>query len=150
VRRVRHAEAGDLSDLEALYAHLNPARPLLTTDDARRILDEILENRAFHLFVCHADGQMVSSCILALIPNLMHGGRPHALIENVVTHADHRRKSHGRAVIQAALDHAWEQRAYQVMLLSGRKDPSVRAFYESCGFETGLKTGYLARSPWES
>ncbi len=42
---------------------------------------------------------MVATCTLVVIPNLTRGGTPYALIENVVTHTDHRNKGYwqGRA-----------------------------------------------------
>lgn len=146
MRTVCLAEAKDLPPLEELYLHLNPERPSLAPNVADQILAQILSTPGLRLFVCFANDQLVASAMLALVPNLMRGGRPHALLESVVTHADFRRQGHGRAVVQAALDAAWAANAHHVML-SGRKDPAVQRFYESCGFEVGLKTGYVARSP---
>jgi GNAT superfamily N-acetyltransferase len=85
--------------------------------------------------------------MLAFVPNLMRGGRPHAFMENVVTHKDHRNKGHGQAVVKAALEFAWERNAHQVLLFSARADPIVRAFYENCGFENGRKAGYFILNP---
>jgi hypothetical protein len=34
-----------------------------------------------------------------------------------------------------------------VLLQSGRKDPRVHRFYKSCGFEPGVRIGYVARRP---
>jgi len=78
--------------------------------------------------------------MLATIPNLMRGGRPHALLENVVTHRAHRRKGYGRAVVEAALQAAWNANAHHVLLMTGRTNPGVRKFYERCGFEANVKT----------
>jgi hypothetical protein len=52
--------------------------------------------------------------MLITAPNLLRGGRPHGMIENVVTH---------RAAIGAALDEAWQRGCRQVLLQSGRADP---------------------------
>lgn len=147
MRVVRLATPSDLAPLQQLYAHLNPHRPPLPSEAAERIFDRILTSPGCHLFVCSVDGALVATCMLATVPNLMHGGRPHALLENVVTHPDHRRQGHGRAVVGAALSAAWTEGAHHVLLMTGRKDPGVRRFYESCGFELGIKAGYVARSP---
>ncbi|MBS7810661.1 GNAT family N-acetyltransferase [Roseococcus pinisoli] len=147
MRRVRTAVASDLGALQALYLHLNPARPDLPPETAARILGEILARPDCHLFVAFSGGTLVASCMLGTMPNLMRGGRPYALLENVVTHADHRRQGHARAVVEAALAAAWGAGAYQVYLLTARTNPAVRLFYESCGFETGRKAGYVASSP---
>lgn len=42
---------------------------------------------------------LVCSCTMAVIPNLTRGLRPYGRIENVVTHADHRRQGYGRCVL---------------------------------------------------
>ncbi len=145
--RARLAAAEDLGPLEALYAHLNPDRPALAPATARRIFDDILSSPACSLFVCEVGGMLVASCMLATVPNLMRGGRPHALLENVVTHPAHRRQGHGSAVVRAALAAAWQAGAHHVMLMSGRPDPGVRLFYESCGFALRVKAGFVARAP---
>ena len=37
--------------------------------------------------------------------------------------------------------------AVEVLLQSGRKNPRVHRFYESCGFEPGVRTAYVANRP---
>jgi hypothetical protein len=49
--------------------------------------------------------------------------------------------------VRAALAAAWTKDCYHVLLQSGRADPRVHRFYESCGFEPGLRIGYVARRP---
>lgn len=149
MRETRRAEAGDLAVLLDLYRHLNPDMPKLTDARAREIWADTLSRKGVAVFVSTVQGKIVSSCLLATVPNLMRGGSPYALIENVVTHSDFRRQGHGRATICAALQAAWEQGCRQVMLLTGRgrRDPGVLGFYESCGFERDLKTGLVARRP---
>lgn len=147
MRVVRTAVACDLGRLLALYDHLNPDRPVLAPEDAERIFGEILARPGCHLFLAELDGELVASCMLGLLPNLMRGGRPYALLENVVAHAAHRRQGHAGAVVRAALERAWEAGAHQVYLLTSRPDPVVRPFYESCGFALGVKAGYVATRP---
>jgi GNAT superfamily N-acetyltransferase len=147
MRAVRPAISSDLASLEELYFHLNPNRPPLSRETAERIFDQILTRSDCHLFVSAVDDTLVATCMLATVPNLMRGGQPHALLENVVTHPAYRRQGYGRAVVMAALTAAWETGAHHVLLMSGREDPGVRRFYESCGFESGVKAGYVARSP---
>ncbi len=64
-----------------------------------------------------------------------------------MTHPACRGHGHGRAVVAAALAEAWARDCYHVLLQSGRKDPRVHRFYETCGFEPGVRTGYVARRP---
>jgi len=90
-------------------------------------------------------GQLISTCTLAVIPNLPHGGRPYAQIENVVTHTDFRGRGYGKALITHVLQLAWQENCYKVLLMTGKRE--AHSFYESCGFIKGDKTGFVARPP---
>ena len=68
------------------------------------------------------------------------------LIENVVTHREHRNKGWGKAVLKHALAHAWSAGCYKVMLLTGRKEESVFRFYEGAGFSRHGKQAFVARA----
>ncbi|HEU0216334.1 MAG TPA: GNAT family N-acetyltransferase [Stellaceae bacterium] len=114
---------------------------------AERIWAEILARDGVTVFVVEAGPRLAATCMLITAPNLLRGGRGHAFLENVVTHRDFRGQGYGRAVVQAALAKAWSEDCYHVLLQSGRTDPRVRRFYESCGFEPGVRIGYVARRP---
>ncbi len=149
MRVTRRAEPDDLAPLMELYLHLNPETPRLDHARAQEIWTDMLSRKGVAVFVSTLEAQIVSTCILATVPNLMRGGRPHALIENVVTHPGYRRQGHGRATIIAALQAAWDESCHHVMLLTGRvhRHLSVSSFYESCGFERDIKIGFIARRP---
>jgi GNAT superfamily N-acetyltransferase len=49
-------------------------------------------------------------------------------------------------VMQAAVDHAWSNGCYKVMLMTGRPDPAVLRFYEACGFQRGKTAFQIRRS----
>jgi len=116
-------------------------------DRAERIWLETLERDGIAVFVADARERLVATCTLITAPNLLRGGRGHGFIENVVTHHEFRGQGYGRAVVRAALDRAWAEDCFHVLLQSGRADPRVHRFYESCGFEPGARTGYVARRP---
>ena len=149
MRTTRRAEAGDLASVLRLYRHLNPDMPMLPHARAKAIWDDTLSCKGVTVFVTVVEDEIISTCLLATVPNLMRGGSPHALIENVVTHAAFRRQGHGRATIAAALAAAWAQGCRQVTLVTGRgrRDPGVLTFYESCGFRQGVKAGFVAMRP---
>ena len=81
------------------------------------------------------------------IRDLTRACRPYGVIENVVTHAQHRNRGHGKALLSHALAVAWSQGCYKVMLLTGRTDPSVHRLYTRAGFRSGIKVGYMAYPP---
>jgi GNAT superfamily N-acetyltransferase len=143
---VRGIRAGELDALLELYKHLHAKdEPLPGHTEVCKVWEAMLASPMMHCFVIEHDGLLVSSCVLTIIPNLSRGARPYGLIENVVTHGDYRQRGLGSAVLRHTLEVAWREDCYKVMLLTGRNDPAVHRFYKRAGFESGVKTGYVAR-----
>jgi GNAT superfamily N-acetyltransferase len=143
----RLAHEDDLGALLALFAASDVSRSAEPAERAERIWAETLAREGLAVFVSEAESSIVATCMLITAPNLLRGGQQHGVIENVATHPDFQGRGHGRAVIAAALDEAWKRDCYHVLLQSGRADPGVHHFYESCGFVPGLRTAYCARRP---
>ncbi|HEY0963565.1 MAG TPA: GNAT family N-acetyltransferase [Pseudomonadales bacterium] len=144
---IRALQKHDLDQLLALYEHLNPAdRALPPRPQVDAIWDELLASPRYRYFGGFIGDQLLCSCTLTVIPNLTRGCAPYGLIENVVTHVDHRNKGHGKALLARAVDAAWSDGCYKVMLMTSRKDPAVHAFYRSAGFDGGDKTAYVMRA----
>jgi GNAT superfamily N-acetyltransferase len=142
---IRTVERHELSALLDLYRHLHVTDAPLPADDVLcQVWDEILQDPKVSVFVAALDGALVASCTLTLIPNLTRGARPYGLIENVVAHPVHRRKGLGTRVLRHALQVAWEQNCYKVMLLTSSKSEGTLRFYEQAGFRRGIKTGFVA------
>ncbi len=135
----------DLPNLIDLYSHLSPTDAPIDPITAETRLSEIAAIPFSHVFGGWYQGVLATSCTLFSLPNLSRGGKPYALIENVVTHADHRQRGYGRAVLQHATQHAFDQGCYKVMLLTGVSAPETLAFYQSAGFEQ-TKTGFQIRN----
>jgi GNAT superfamily N-acetyltransferase len=145
---LRHIEPHELQELLGLYRHLHAEdAPLPSDRELQRLWQEILANPLLHYLVAQIDGRIVATCTLAIIPNLTRGARPYGLIENVVTHPDYRRRGLGKRLLKYALEIAWEQRCYKVMLMTGRKTSAVLGFYESVGFDGSAKSAFVVRNP---
>lgn len=143
---VRSIRADELDALLELYKHLHAKDdPLPQREQVCSVWQSMLSNPGLHCFVIEHGGRLVSSCTLAIVPNLTRAARPYGLIENVVTHAEYRQRGLGTAVLRHALHTAWQANCYKVMLLTGRKDPAVHRFYENAGFRGNEKAGYIAR-----
>ena len=149
MRKVRRAELSDFSSLARLYVYLNPSTPVLENPKAPEIWSDILANPNVAVFVAVLGGELVASCTLITAPNLMRQGTPNGFLENVVTHGDHRRQGHGRAVTEAALGEAWERGCTEVALFTGRAraNPSVLDFYAKCGLREEGKAALIAQRP---
>lgn len=141
---IRAAHASDLEGLLKLYPHLNPSDEAISLDLAASRLGEINQLRGSAVLLGLLGTELVASCTLIVIPNLTRGGKPYALIENVVTDALHRGRGYGTRILHAAVAAAWEAGCYKVMLLTGSKQPSTLKFYANAGFEQS-KTGFQMR-----
>jgi GNAT superfamily N-acetyltransferase len=142
---IRTAGPGDLTALLALYRDLNPNDSTLSGDTAETRYAAMLSHPGLSVFLGVAAGEPVATVTLLIIPNLTRAARPYGLIENVVTRESHRGKGYGRAVIRHAIDVAFNEDCYKVMLLTGRQRESVHRFYESCGFAQN-KAGFQIRN----
>lgn len=143
----RRAVSTDLPSLLELYRASEVSVPPDSAEKAEAIWARILGSEGTRLFVSDADDRIAATSMLIVAPNLLRRGRQHAFLENVVTHPDYRGRGHGRAVVAVALAEAWASDCHHVLLQSGREDPRVHEFYARCGFEPGLRIGYVARRP---
>jgi GNAT superfamily N-acetyltransferase len=142
---IRPARPGDLPGVLALYRQLNPGDPVPGIADAEAAWSALLTSGLTTTFVADVAGQLVSTCTLAIVPNLSRGARPYGVIENVVTDAGHRRSGLGRAVLHAAIARAWEANCYKVHLATGSRRESTLRFYEGAGFRKNAKTYFEIR-----
>jgi GNAT superfamily N-acetyltransferase len=147
---IRKLNVDDLNQLLELYVHLIPNDDPLPEKDAVCSIWSSICGNSDRLYFGVFEERMVSTCNLTIIPNLTRGCRPYGLIENVVTHADHRRKGYGKAVLDHALNYAKDRNCYKVMLLTGSKKEETYRFYESVGFDRHTKQGFVIRFPHSS
>jgi GNAT superfamily N-acetyltransferase len=143
----RLAQTSDLTSLLELYQFSEVSPSVEPKARAEQIWAEMLSHEGVAVFVSSVDDKIVATCMLITAANLLRAGRQHGFLENVVTHPESWSQGHGRAMVRAALAAAWTKDCYHVLLQSGRADPRVRRFYESCGFEPGLRIGFVARCP---
>ncbi len=140
IRPIKHDE---LSELLRLYSFLNPEDPPLSEDIAKDAWDTIFADKNLNYFVALIDSKIVASCMLAIIPNLTRGGRPFAVMQNVVTDPAYRGRGIASELLSFANEFAWEQKCYQVLLQTGR--PETHDFYRKVGFQDDVKTGFVIK-----
>ena len=140
---IRAAEKGDLQALLELYIHLhdNPYPEL----DARieDIWARIMGDRNHHILLGYVEQKLVASCVLVLVENLTHRQRPYALIENVITHPDYRKRGYGLRILSAAKEIAVENGCYKIMLMTGSKQENTLNFYRQAGYNSNDKTAFI-------
>ena len=143
----RLASASDLSSLLALFEASEVSAAAQPRERAESIWRDTLAQRGTYVFVSDDGDRIAATCMLITAPNLLREGRRHGFLENVVSHPELRGRGHGKAVVQAALAHAWTVDCHHVLMQSGRADPGVHEFYQALGFQPGLRTGYVATRP---
>ena len=144
---IRQVGPAELNELLALYQYLHDVDdPLPDATAVEAIWQELLSNPRHKYFGVYAAEKLVSSCTVTVVPNLTRGCKPYGVVENVVTHADYRKRGYGKAVLDEALSFAWSQGCYKVMLQTGRKDEATFRFYESVGFNRNDKQAFIAKA----
>ncbi|MBQ6575592.1 MAG: GNAT family N-acetyltransferase [Lachnospiraceae bacterium] len=139
---IREVKYDDLQSLLELYLHLHDKSVPAHDETLKRTWEKILSDENYHLIVCEEDGRIVSSCTCLIVPNLTRTVRPYALIENVVTHPDYRKKGCAGGCLSFARKIADENNCYKMMLMTGSKDPAIHRFYEKNGYSSKDKTAY--------
>ena len=144
---VRPIRSDELPMLLSLYEHLHARDESRSPEATEHAWAEAMGNPRCRYFGGFHGGRLVSSCTIMVIPNLTRGCRPYAVLENVVTDSEYRNRGWGKAVLSDALHFAWSSGCYKVMLMTGRQEDSVFAFYEGAGFSRHDKQAFIARRP---
>jgi GNAT superfamily N-acetyltransferase len=137
---IRDARADDLPRLLELLLQLSEAsqypesdvRPV--TEEHHAALHRIDADPNTRLLVAEDEGRVVGTLTLYTLPNLSHGGRSTALVENVVVDATLRGGGVGRLLMAEAERLAREAGCYKVALTSNNKRAPAHAFYETIGY----------------
>lgn len=140
---IREAGPDDLDALLDLYRHLQPHDVRPPEVELRRVWDEMCGTPGVRSLLLEQNGKLLASCVLVIVPNLTCGARPYALIENVVTRADHRRRGHAGTLLRHALDTARSANCYKVMLMSNKKRLGAHQLYEKLGFDRDTRYGFV-------
>ncbi len=143
---IRKAEPRDAEALLELYQHHLTAHPPEEPQDMARwqeMLARFQDDPRYHLLVGGPDGSAVASATLVIVENLTHNTRPYAIVENVVTHREHRGRGIASALMDRAAQIAKDAGCYKIMLMTGSKLDSTLRFYERCGFNREDKTGFI-------
>lgn len=140
---IREINENDFDSLMSLYTQLHNNQKPEITKAVMKLWNNILNDSNHHIIVFEENGKIVSSCVLVIIPNLTHDQRPYALIENVITDIDHRKKGLATQCLNYASRLAENADCYKIMLLTGAKDNATLEFYRRAGFNSEDKTGFI-------
>lgn len=140
---IREIKKDELNKLLELYLHLHEQEIPNISEHLINTWNSICNDPNHHIIVYEENGELVSSCVCVIIPNLTHRICPYAFIENVVTHKDYRNKGYATSCLNFAKEIATENNCYKMMLLTGAKDESVLNFYKKAGYNSNDKTAFI-------
>jgi len=140
VREIRETDFDGLMELY-MQLHGNPVPD--KTPELAELWKRILADENHHIIVAEADGKIVSSCVCVVIPNLTHHQQPYAIVENVVTDENYRRRGLATACLNFARDIARKENCYKLMLLTGSRQESTLNFYRKAGYNSEDKTAFI-------
>ena len=136
--RIRRAGATDLDRLLELYGETDGAYEAvqpLSGEAAERRFAEVLADGHQETLVAESEGEVVGTLVLAILPNLAHGGAPYAIVENVVVDGAQRGRGVGASLMREAMDRARTAGAYKLVLSANAVREPAHEFYRSLGFE---------------
>jgi GNAT superfamily N-acetyltransferase len=142
---IYEAKDKNLIDIIYLYKQLFPDEGFNDTIKNEKIWAQIVNDDKISCYISYERNIPVATCIMTVIPNLTHEQRPYAIIENVVTNTEYRKRGFGKLIIEYAIKNAKEQNCYKIMLLSSSKRIEAHKFYERIGFDGNSKKGYQIR-----
>jgi GNAT superfamily N-acetyltransferase len=138
---VRTAREEDIRRILALYRQLELSNAeadrqrTLSPEHYREVFREISGFPGQELLVAEEAGEVIGSLVLAIVPNLSHGARPWAVIENVIVDERYRRRGVGRLLMEYAVNRAKEADCCRVGLMSNVIREESHQFYRDMGFE---------------
>ena len=141
---LREARREDVPQIVALLADdaIGAGREGPADEAYYAAFELIAADQRNHLLVAEADGRVVGTLQLTMIPGLSRHGMLRAQIEGVRVAAPQRGQGLGRAMVEWAIGQAREHGCGLVQLTSDKRRKDAVRFYESLGFTAsheGLK-----------
>ncbi len=139
---VREARAEDVPRIAALIAMGNASRPMTAAEaEAEGRLPAYAEafarvaaSEANHLFVAEADGRVVGTYQLTVLPGIAERGRTRGKIESVHVDPTLRGTGVGAVMMRHALEVARQVGIGLIELSSNKSRTDAHRFYERLGF----------------
>ena len=136
--RVRNARPEDLDRLLELYSLLDgpyAGEKALASGRAGDLFTRILLDQNQQTLVAEDYEDLAGTLVLAILPNLAHGGAPYAVVENVVVDEEYRGEGVGTALMREAISRARQAGAYKLALCSNLEREEAHTFYRSLGMK---------------
>ena len=132
---IRWATEKDIPRILDLYEELTEEKQSVAIETINSVFAEIVSIPNQEFLVADENDYVVGSLFLQIVPNLSHGARPWAVLENMIVDSRFRRQGIGRRLLEYALDCSRQAGCYKVQLLSNKKRLEAHKFYRIMGFE---------------
>jgi GNAT superfamily N-acetyltransferase len=143
---IREIKMNELDKLLLLYKDLHDIDFKLPSPQiVESIWGKIQNEKNIKYFGLFNGAELISSCTIILVPNLTRSCRPYGVIENVVTRKEYRNNGLGKSILHKAIDYAWANNCYKIMLMTGRLKEETFRFYESVGFDRHSKQAFVIK-----
>lgn len=139
---IRKAKAAELERVLDLYGAAFQGTARLTPAAARKVLRRMGKYPDYKLYVAYSGRKLVGAFELLIMDNLLNGGLPSALVEDVAVHPDWQGKGVGRRMMARAVELCRKAGCYKLALSSNLHRAAAHRFYRSLGFE---RHGYSFR-----
>ena len=140
---IREIVKNDLEGLLRLYMQLHNNPMPEETAELLQIWDDIFQDKNHHVVVAEENGEIVSSCVCVIIPNMTHHQQPYAFIENVITDEKFRKRGLATQCLNFAKEIALKENCYKIMLLTSSKEKSTLNFYRKAGYYSEGETAFF-------
>ncbi|HXH21222.1 MAG TPA: GNAT family N-acetyltransferase [Dehalococcoidia bacterium] len=136
---IRDATAADLPRVVELLQQMSLDEPRESPGPPlpRSYYDALaaIERDANHRLLVLCEGESVlATASFFVVPNISYGGRPHAIIENVVVDAAERGHGVGAALVRHCIELAREAGCTRLSLSTDARRADAHRFYERLGF----------------
>ena len=136
---VRAATQADLPRLLELLGQMDdsmyPRRDDADEASRLRAFQEIAADPRQHLLIAEADGRIVGTVHLIVIPHFSRSCKPSSLLESMVVDEAFRRKGVGAALLREAQRLAREAGCYKLALSSNLARRGAHRFYSRLGWK---------------
>ena len=135
----------DYSEVKSLLEELSPSDASPSDVKLRADINRINGQPNMELIGYDVEGKIAGMCTLGRVEGLSKGGRPFAVIENLVVASAFRSKGIGKALVRFAIETARMWGCYKAILETGTRQEWKLGFYEKCGLEKGEKIAFIKR-----
>lgn len=140
---IREVSINDFDGLMKLYMQLHNNPMPEKSAGILELWNRIVDDKDHHIIVAEENGDIVSSCVCVIIPNLTHNRQPYAFVENVITDERYRKRGLATQCLNFAKEIALRENCYKLMLLTGSKEEGTLNFYRQAGYNSEDKTAFI-------